>query len=72
MDTISEEEGGVNWENSIETHKVQHAKWTASGNLLHDARMSNPVLCDNLEGRDGVGGGREIQEGEDVCIPMVD
>ena len=26
------------------------------------------VLCDNLEGQDGVGGGREVQEGGDICI----
>ena len=25
------------------------------------------MLCDNLEGWDGVGGGREIQEGENMC-----
>ena len=30
------------------------------------------MLCDNLEGRDRVGGGREDQEGGDVCIPMSD
>ena len=30
------------------------------------------VLCDNLEGWDGVGGGREVQEGGDMCIPMAD
>ena len=30
------------------------------------------MLCDNLEGCDGVGGGREIQEGGDICIPMAD
>ena len=30
------------------------------------------VLCDNLEGCDGVGGGREVQEREDICIPMAD
>ena len=35
----------------------------ACGNLLCDAGTSNPVLCDNLEGWDGVGGGREVQEG---------
>ena len=32
----------------------------------------NPVLCDNLEGWDGVGGGREVREGGDMCIPMAD
>ena len=30
------------------------------------------VLCDNLEGWDGVGNGREVQEGKDICIPMAD
>ena len=30
------------------------------------------VLCDNLEGQDRVGGGREIQEGENVCLSMAD
>ena len=30
------------------------------------------MLCDNLEGCDGVGGGREVQEEEDICIPMAD
>ena len=27
-------------------------------------------LCINLEGWDGEGGGREVQKGGDVCIPM--
>ena len=30
------------------------------------------MLCDNLDGWDGVGGGREVQEGGDICIPVVD
>ena len=30
------------------------------------------MLCDNLEGCDGVGSGREVQEGGDVCIPVAD
>ena len=30
------------------------------------------MLCDNLEGWDGVGGGREVQEEGDICIPMAD
>ena len=28
------------------------------------------MLCDNLEGWDGVGGEREVQEGGDICILM--
>ena len=30
------------------------------------------MLCDNLEGWDGMGGGREVQEGGDIFIPMTD
>ena len=30
------------------------------------------MLCDNLEGRNGVGGGREVQEGGDMCVLMAD
>ena len=29
-------------------------------------------LCINLEGWDGEGDGREVQEGGDICIPMTD
>ena len=30
------------------------------------------MLCDSLEGQDGVGDGREVQEGGDICIPLAD
>ena len=33
--------------------------------------LQTGALC-NLERRDGVGKGRELQEGEDLCIPMAD
>ena len=29
-------------------------------------------LCDNLEGWDGVGEGRGVQEGGDMCVPVAD
>ena len=29
-------------------------------------------LCINLEGWDGEGDGREVQEGGDICTPMAD
>ena len=47
-------------------------KQIASGSLLHDAGSSNLVLWDNLEGWDGVGDGREVQEGEDRGLPTAD
>ena len=33
---------------------------------------SNLVLCDIQEEWGGVGGGREVQEGWDMCIPVAD
>ena len=30
------------------------------------------MLCDSLEGWDGVGGEREVQDGGDIHIPMAD
>ena len=35
-------------------------------------RKFNSVFCDNLEGWDRVGDGREIQERGDICIPVGD
>ena len=39
---------------------------------MYDAGSSNQVLCDNLDGGDGVEGGREVQEGGDIRLPMTD
>ena len=30
------------------------------------------MLCDHLEGWDGVGGGREVREVGNICMPMAD
>ena len=30
------------------------------------------MLCDNVEGCDGVGGGKEVHAGGDICTPMTD
>ena len=35
-------------------------------------RKLKQELCINLEGRDGVAYGRELQKGRDICIPMAD
>ena len=41
-----------------------HVKQIANGNLQYD--------CDNLGGSERVGGGREVQERGDICVPMAD
>ena len=56
MDTEGKGEGGKNWTGSTEALTLPHVKWRASGNLLYDGGSSNPVLCDNLQGWDGMGG----------------
>ena len=55
----------------IETHTLPYVEQIARGNLLYDAENPKRMLCDNLEGWDGVGGGREVQEGGDICIVIV-
>ena len=34
----------------------------------YEAGSTNPVLCDNLDRWDGVGGGRQVQEGGGIYI----
>ena len=65
-------EGGMYGESNTETYTLPYVKQVASGNFLYAAGSSNPVLCDNLEWWDGARGGREVPEGGDIHIPMVD
>ena len=55
LDSVGEGEGGMIWENSTETYTFPYGKQIASGALLYDSGNPKPVLCDNLEGRDGEG-----------------
>ena len=72
METVEEGEGGTNQESSMETYPLLFAKQTASGNSLHDAGSSNPLLCDNLEACDGVGvGGRLKREGTHAFLRLI-
>ena len=63
LDTVGEGESGMIWQNGIETYTLPYVKQIVSGNLLCDPGNPKPILCDNLEGWDGGGGGREVQEG---------
>ena len=53
----------------VETNTLSYVKQITSGNLTYDAGNSNLVLCDNLR---GMGYGREVQEGGDICMPIAD
>ena len=40
--------------------------------IINNKISLNVELCDKLEWWDGVGSGREVQEGKDICISMAD
>ena len=61
---MGECEGGMFWENGIETCILSYVKWIASPGSMHDTRRSGLVHWDDPEGRDGEGGGRGVQDGE--------
>ena len=39
---------------------------------MYGARNKKPVLCDNLEGWNGEGGGGNVQEEGAICVPNAD
>ena len=55
---------------ALKHRQLPRAHCTASGNLLYGSGSSNLVLCDKLEGWEGVGDGREVQEGGNICVPV--
>ena len=66
-----EGEGGTKGERSMETY-TNVCKIDRQWGFTVRLRELKPGLCDNIEESDGVGGGREVQEGEDICIPTTD
>ena len=58
VDTVGEGQGGMYGESSMETYALPYVKYIARGHLLYEGhRELNLVLCDDLEGWDGVGWG---------------
>ena len=64
LDSVGEEEGGMMWENGIETCILSYVKQITSPGLMHDTGCSGLVHWDDPEGWDGEGGGRRVQDGE--------
>ena len=52
--TLGEEEDGTNWEMSIDKYTLPCVKYIASGKPPYRCRELSLVLCDDLEGWDGV------------------
>jgi len=61
---VGEGEGGMIWENGIETCIISYMKLIASPGLMHDTGCLGLVHWDDPEGWYGEGGGRGVQDGE--------
>ena len=57
----------VAWKHMTNIYKID-IQWEFAVRL----RKLKLGLCNNLEGCDGEGDGREAQEGGDICVPMAD
>ena len=66
MDSVGEAEGGMIWENDIETCIISYVKQIASPGLMHDTGCSGLVHWDDPEGWYREIGGRGVQAGEHV------
>ena len=64
LDSVGEGEGGMIWENSIETCILPNVKQIASPGSMHETGCSGWVHWDDPEGWDVEGGGRGVQDGE--------
>ena len=64
LDSVGEAEGGMIWENGIETCKISYVKRIASPGLMHDTGCSGLVHWNDPEGCDGEKGGRGVQDRE--------
>ena len=56
LDSVGEGEGGMIWENSIETCILPYVKQMTSPSSMHQTGHSKPVHWDSSEGRDGGSG----------------
>ena len=69
--TVGEGEGGMIWENGIETCIISYVKQIASPGLMHETGAQG--WCTGMTQRDGMG--REVGEGfrmGNTCTPVAD
>ena len=64
LDSVGKGEGGMIWENSIETCILSYVKQIASPGSMHETGCPGLVYWNDHEGWDGEGGGRGFQDGE--------
>ena len=65
---MGEGEGGMIWENGIETCIISYMKRVVSPGSMHDTGCLGLVHWDDPEGWNGEGVGRRVQDGEHVYI----
>ena len=63
LDSAGEGEGGMIWENGIETCILPYVKQIASPGSMHETGCSGLVHWDDPEGWDREGGRRGVQDG---------
>ena len=68
FDSVGKGEGGMIWENGIETCIISYKKRITSPGLMQDSGCLGLVHWDDPEGWYGEGGGRRVQDGEHVYI----
>ena len=66
LDSVGEGEGGMIWENGIETCIISYKKRIASPGSMQDTGCLGLVHWDDPEGWYEEGGGRGVQDGEHV------
>ena len=66
MVSVGEGEGGMIWENDMETCIISYVKRIASPGSMHDTGRLGLVHWDDPEGWYGKGAGRRVQDGEHV------
>ena len=64
LDSVGEGEGGMIWENGIETCILSYVKRIASPGSMHETGCLGLVHWDDPEGWDEDGGGKGVQDGE--------
>ena len=64
LDSVGEGEGGMIWENSIETCILPYVKQITSPGSMQETGCSGLMHWDDSEWWDGEGAGRGVQDGE--------
>ena len=64
LDSVGEGEGGMIWENSIETCILSYVRQIISPGSMHETGCSGLVHWDDPEGWDGKGSRSGVQDGE--------